>query len=63
MRQGNKALGENELITGFYFYADLLNDTYIDVSFCIDDIFLVEEYENNALIQPLPPTNDDADEE
>ena len=48
MRQGNKQITENELITGFYFYADILDETYANVAFYIDNISLVDKYESDA---------------
>ena len=61
MRMGNTDIADDALITGFYFCADILDDTYLNVSFSIDNIMLVEAYENNPMIQP--PVFEDAEDE
>ena len=53
LRQQYTELTDDELITGFYLYADILDASYTDVPFYIDNIFLVDDYHNNALIDDM----------
>ena len=43
-RQGSSAPTAKTLITGFYMYASLKADSYIDTPFYLDNIMLVENY-------------------
>ncbi len=48
-RQGTKRVNEDTAMLGLYFYASLPGDTYLNQSFYIDNIMLVEDYTTATL--------------